>query len=281
MAHATANDLMDMTEELLRAIVMDVAGGLRIAVGEANHLSGPHGSNSVIGRYLRREADHELEEADAPGSSTSPAAGSPVVIDFEAPFQRIRIMPALEEALGPLPDPNDEGAVPQWLEVCARNDLPAPAKPHTLPRLLDHLIGEVLEPRCTQPTFLCDHPASLSPLAKGYDDNAGITQRFELFVNQKELCNAYTELNDPDEQMARFQRQAQHRESGDAESHDTDDVFCMALRCGLPPTAGWGMGIDRLLMLLTGASHIREVLTFPVMKPNSGPIDDLGAEDVE
>ena len=120
-----------------------------------------------------------------------------------------------------------------------------------------------------------DHPKLMSPLAKDHRDRPGLTERFELFINYKEVCNAYTELNDPVEQRARFQAQAKDKDAGDDEAMFVDEDFCKALEYGLPPTAGWGLGIDRLCMLLTDTTSIREVLLFPAMKPLDGtkPID--------
>lgn len=136
--------------------------------------------------------------------------------------------------------------------------------PHTMPRILDKLIGEYIEPLCTDPTFLIHHPVVMSPLAKLKGDN--ICERFELFVNGKEICNAYTELNDPFDQKRRFEDQVKHGNAGDDEAMKMDKGFVMALEYGLPPTAGWGIGIDRLCMFLTNAANIRDVILFPAMK---------------
>ena len=107
----------------------------------------------------------------------------------------------------------------------------------------------------------------MSPLAKDHRSQPGLTERFELFANYHEMCNAYTELNDPVEQRLRFQAQSKDKSAGDDEAMFVDEDFCKALEYGLPPTAGWGMGIDRLCMLLTDSNTIREVLLFPAMKP--------------
>ncbi|ETV92450.1 lysine-tRNA ligase, variant [Aphanomyces invadans] len=189
-------------------------------------------------------------------------------IDFTPPFKRISIVRGIEAAIDEtLPSMTDPNLISKLLDICHRHNISCPA-PHTAPRILDCLVGEFLEPQCKNPTFLTDHPALLSPLAKAHRDNADLTERFELFVAGKELCNAYTELNDPDEQRLRFQSQLADRDLGDQEAHEKDEAFCTALEYGLPPTAGFGIGVDRLVMLLARVAHIREVILFPTMKPD-------------
>ncbi|CAK4637120.1 unnamed protein product [Aphanomyces euteiches] len=208
-----------------------------------------------LGKVFRNEGSHVL----------TTASGS---IDFTPPFKRISIIEGIEQAIQePLPAMDDPELVPKLLALCEKHNVHCPA-PHTAARVLDSMVGEFLEPQCVNPTFLIDHPACLSPLAKAHRDNANLTERFELFVGGKELCNAYTELNDPDEQRLRFQAQMADRNLGDQEAHMKDEAFCTALEYGLPPTAGFGIGIDRLVMLLTSMPHIREVILFPTMKPD-------------
>lgn len=122
-------------------------------------------------------------------------------------------------------------------------------------------MGEFVEPLCINPTFICDHPEVMSPLAKYHRARPGLTERFELFVNGKELCNAYTELNNPFVQRQRFEQQAKDKAAGDDEAMFVDQDFLKAMEYGLPPTGGWGMGIDRLAMFLTDNISIREVST--------------------
>jgi lysyl-tRNA synthetase class 2 len=124
-----------------------------------------------------------------------------------------------------------------------------------------------LEETCVNPTFITNHPEIMSPLAKWHRSRPGLTERFELFVNKHEVCNAYTELNDPVVQRQRFEEQLKDRQSGDDEAMALDETFCTALEYGLPPTGGWGLGIDRLTMMLTDSQNIKEVLLFPAMKP--------------
>ncbi len=122
---------------------------------------------------------------------------------------------------------------------------------------LVQLVGEFLEEQCINPTFICDHPQVMSPLAKWHRSESGLTERFELFVMKKEVCNAYTELNDPIVQRERFEQQAMDKEAGDDEAQMIDETFCTSLEYGLPPTGGWGLGIDRLTMFLTDSNNIK------------------------
>ncbi|THG05734.1 hypothetical protein TEA_004205 [Camellia sinensis var. sinensis] len=135
------------------------------------------------------------------------------------------------------------------------------------PMLVEHFLEET----CVNPTFIINHPEIMSPLAKWHRSKPGLTERFELFVNKREVCNAYTELNDPVVQRQRFADQLKDRQSGDDEAMALDETFCMALEYGLPPTGGWGLGIDRLTMMMTDSQNIKEVLLFPAMKPQDEP----------
>lgn len=133
--------------------------------------------------------------------------------------------------------------------------------------LLALLFEEVVEPRLVQPTFIYDFPAELSPLAKRKDSDPRLAERFELFVGGLEIANAYSELNDPDEQRRRFEEQLQARARGDLEAHEMDEDYVRALQYGMPPAAGEGIGIDRLTMVLTNSPSIREVILFPLLRP--------------
>jgi len=128
-------------------------------------------------------------------------------------------------------------------------------------------VGEFIEPDIISPGFITDHPQIMSPLAKWHRTKKGLTERFELFICSREICNAYTELNDSVVQRQLFQEQQKDRDAGDEEAQPIDEVFCTALAHGLPPTGGWGMGIDRLCMFLTDNTSIKEVILFPAMKP--------------
>ncbi len=134
-----------------------------------------------------------------------------------------------------------------------------------LAKLFDHFV----EPQLVQPVFITDYPIELSPLSKKKEDNPCLVERFELFIGRKEIANAYTELNDPIDQKQRFEEQVAERQAGDEEAHWMDHDFIRALEYGMPPTAGEGIGIDRLVMLLTNSSSIRDVILFPQLKKES------------
>jgi lysyl-tRNA synthetase class 2 len=140
-------------------------------------------------------------------------------------------------------------------------------------KLLMELFEALGEARCVQPTFITDFPAELSPLAKARPDDPRYVQRFELYIAGMEVANAYSELNDPREQRRRFEAQARAREAGDEEAQYLDEDFLRALEYGLPPTAGEGVGIDRLVMLLTDSASIRDVILFPLLRPEARPAD--------
>jgi len=136
-------------------------------------------------------------------------------------------------------------------------------------QVVEHIFAETSEHKLVQPTHVIDHPFDISPLSKLHRENPRLTERFESYVNGWEICNAFTELNDPRDQLARFQDQVAQAEGGNEESMMLDDDFITALEYGLPPTGGWGVGIDRLVMLLTDSTNIRDVIAFPTLKPKS------------
>ena len=184
-------------------------------------------------------------------------------ISFEGPFRRLRILDAIQEYAGVDVKGMDEA---QLREVCKK--LNVEVSPEMgVGKLIDAIVGEYVEKNLVQPTFLIDYPVEMSPLTKRcrYDDT--LTERFELFVNGKELANAYSELNDPVDQLERFEEQAALKSKGDDEAMYIDYDFVRALEYGMPPTSGIGIGIDRLTMFMTGAESIQDVLFFPMMRP--------------
>lgn len=184
-------------------------------------------------------------------------------IDFKRPFKRITMCDAIKEHTG-----IDISAMNEieLREVCDKLNVhhePTMGKG----KLIDEIFGEKCEDSYIQPTFIIDYPVEMSPLCKKHRNNPELTERFELMVNGSELCNAYTELNDPIDQYERFKDQMALSEKGDDEAMFIDHDFIRALEYGMPPTSGMGMGIDRLTMLMTGSASVQDVLFFPQMKP--------------
>ncbi|RZK28016.1 MAG: lysine--tRNA ligase, partial [Hymenobacter sp.] len=136
-------------------------------------------------------------------------------------------------------------------------------------KIIDEIFGEHVEPKLIQPTFITDYPVEMSPLAKKHRDRPGLVERFEAICNGKEICNAFSELNDPIDQRQRFEEQLELGKRGDTEAMVLDDDFLRALEYGMPPTAGLGIGIDRLSMIMTNSHSIQEVLFFPQMRPEA------------
>jgi lysyl-tRNA synthetase, class II len=185
------------------------------------------------------------------------------IIDFTAPFRRLPILEAIQEYTGIDVSQMDESGL---REVCQQ--LHIPIKPEMgKGKLIDQIFGEKCEPFMIQPTFIMDHPVEMSPLTKKHRHKPGLTERFELFVNCKEICNAYSELNDPIDQRERFEEQVRLMERGDDEAMFIDYDFLRALEYGMPPTSGIGFGMDRIAMLFTNQPSIQDVLFFPQMRP--------------
>ena len=187
------------------------------------------------------------------------------LISFKAPFRRLRILDAIKEFAGVDVAGMDEA---QLRETCKRLNVEVDPT-MGVGKLIDAIFGDYVEHNLIQPTFIIDYPVEMSPLTKRcrYDDT--LTERFELFVNGKELANAYSELNDPIDQLERFEEQAALKSKGDDEAMYIDYDFVRALEYGMPPTSGIGIGIDRLTMFMTGAETIQDVLFFPTMRPEA------------
>lgn len=185
------------------------------------------------------------------------------VIDFGPEFQRVTMLDSIKHFTGYDLTGMDEN---QIREVCKKLNMEIDDSMGK-GKLIDEIFGEFCEGNYIQPTFITDYPKEMSPLCKRHRNNPDLTERFELMVNGKELANAYSELNDPIDQLERFQEQLRLSEKGDDEAMFIDMDFVRALEYGMPPTSGMGIGMDRLVMLLTGQTAIQEVLLFPQMKP--------------
>ena len=192
------------------------------------------------------------------------------VISFKAPYRRLPILDAIKEKTGYDLEGKSEEEI---REVCKQLNLEID---DTMGKgkLIDEIFGEFCEGTFIQPTFIIDYPVEMSPLTKMHRTKPGLTERFELMVNGKELANAYSELNDPIDQEERFKEQMRLADKGDDEAMVIDQDFLRALQYGMPPTSGIGIGIDRLVMLMTGNSYIQDVLLFPQMRPEKVPARD-------
>lgn len=234
-AYADVYDLMDTTEIMFSEMVKEITGSYVIKYHpDPNNL----------------EKEYEL--------------------NFSRPWKRINMIEELEKTFSVKFPPGDQLHTAETgvflKNILIKHKLDC-SPPLTNARMLDKLVGE-LEDTCINPTFIFGHPQMMSPLAKYSRDIPGLCERFEVFVATKEICNAYTELNDPFDQRERFEEQARQKDQGDDEAQLIDETFCNALEYGLPPTGGWGCGIDRLAMFLTDSNTIREVLLFPTLKPD-------------
>lgn len=190
-------------------------------------------------------------------------------IDFKAPYPRIPILAAIKEHTGYEVSGMDEASL---RDVARKLDIEVDES-MGVGKLIDEIFGEKCEDHYIQPTFIIDYPKEMSPLTKEHRSNPALTERFELIINGKEIANAYSELNDPIDQRERFEEQLKLSEKGDDEAMFIDQDFIRALEYGMPPTSGIGIGVDRLVMLLTNNASIQEVLFFPQMRPEKKPLE--------
>ena len=185
------------------------------------------------------------------------------LINFKAPYQRL----TMAESIKKYGDFDIEGKTEEELGAFAKSIGCEVTSDMGKGKLIDEIFGATAEEHLIQPTFITDYPIEMSPLTKKHREKEGLVERFELFVNGKEIANAYSELNDPEDQKERFVEQLKLAERGDEEAMAMDHDFIRSLEYGMPPTSGLGVGIDRLTMMLTNQESIQEVLFFPQMRP--------------
>jgi lysyl-tRNA synthetase class 2 len=226
-------------------------------------LSPKHNPEFTVLEFYEAYADYNdvADRTEALVSAVAQQVGSRGEIDFSTPWPRMTLRDAILEHSGV-----DFRAHPDRDSLVAAIGDRLPAEGRTWPQLVDDLLSTYVEPTLQQPTFLLDYPVELSPLAKRHRSEEGLVERWEAFCGGVEIANAFTELNDPDEQRARFEAQARFAAEGDDEVAPYDQAFVEALEQGMPPTAGVGVGIDRLVMALTDRPSIREVVLFPALR---------------
>jgi lysyl-tRNA synthetase class 2 len=224
-----------------------------------------HNPEFTMLEFYEAYADYEdvAKRTEELVAAAAEAAGYEGELDFTPPWRRHRLAEAIQMHTGvDILANRDRAALAAAMQ---RQGLEVPAT-DTWAQLVDELLGKYVEPSLEQPTFLLDYPVELSPFAKRHRTEAGLVERWEAYVRGMEIANAFTELNDPDEQRRRFEEQVRHAAAGDEETQPFDEDFLQALEQGMPPTGGVGVGIDRLVMALTGRTSIREVVLFPAMR---------------
>ena len=224
-----------------------------------------HNPEFTVLEWYEAYADYDdvARRCEALLASVAAAVGYEGELDFSAPWRRETLAEAIGKRSGV--DILAERELASLQAALRERGLEVPAE-ETWGQLVDHLLTKYVEPELVQPTFLRDYPVELSPFAKRHRSEPGLTERWEAFAGGMEFANAFTELNDPDDQRARFEEQQRFAAAGDAEAHPYDEAFLQALEHGMPPTGGIGIGIDRVVMLLTGQTTIREVVLFPAMR---------------
>ena len=226
-------------------------------------VSHKHNPEFTVVEWYEAYADYEDEAArtEAVVRRAAEAVGYDGPLRFDQPWKRLTLREAIRGGSGvDVLEHRDAGA----LAAAIGDRLPTEGR--SWPQLVDDLLSKFVEPGLEQPTFLMDYPKELSPLAKDHRSEPGLVERWEAFAGGMEIANAFTELNDPDEQRRRFEAQQRLAMGGDDEAQPYDEVFVEALEQGMPPTGGVGLGIDRLVMLLTGTRSLREVVLFPAMR---------------
>ena len=244
-AYADYSELIDLTEDLLSRLVRDVTGGTSVTFrGETIDFSAPFARHSMAGAiaHFSHLEDMSISESDLDDRDT--------------------VVELIRKAVRRHPVHADGTHPPE-------NEKPQPMNTMSHGKLIAELFETIAEKHLVQPTFITDFPVEVSPLSKQRPDDPRFVERFELYVGGMEVANAFSELNDPDEQARRFLDQIAQREQGDDEAHRMDEDYVRALEFGMPPTGGEGIGIDRLVMILTDSPSIRDVILFPLMRPRA------------
>jgi lysyl-tRNA synthetase class 2 len=228
-------------------------------------LSPKHNPEFTVVEWYEAYADYEVaaQRLEAVVGAAAAAVEHPA-IDFTAPWRRVKLREAIRERSGiDFIEHRDRDALAAAIR---QRGLAIETEGATWAKLVDELLSTCVEPTLQAPTFLFDYPVELSPLAKAHRSEPGMTERWEAYAGGIEIANAFSELNDPDEQRARFIAQREQAAAGDEEAQPFDEAFIEALELGMPPTGGVGLGVDRLVMLLLARSPIREVILFPAMR---------------
>jgi lysyl-tRNA synthetase class 2 len=215
--------------------------------------------------WMMKVTEQMIEQVAIALNGTTEVTVGETVINFKAPFRRITIFDAVKENTGIDISQMDEAALRDVCKQLKVEVTPSMGKG----KLIDEIFSNTSEYVYVQPTFITDYPVEMSPLTKKHRSKPGLVERFELMINGKEIANAYSELNDPVDQRQRFEEQVKLQQRGDDEAMFIDNDFLRALEYGMPPTAGIGIGIDRLCMLMTNQHSIQDVLLFPMMRPES------------
>ena len=225
-----------------------------------------HNPEFTVLEWYEAYADYEdvARRCEALIAHVAQTVGYEGELDFTSPWRRER----LAEAIGSRAqvDILAERTFESLAAAIREQGHEVPENEETWGQLVDHLLTKFVEPELIQPTFLLDYPVEISPLAKRHRSDPGLTERWEGFADGMEIANAFTELNDPDDQRERFEQQSRYAAEGDEEAQPLDEAYVQALEQGMPPTGGIGIGIDRLVMLMTGQRTIREVVLFPAMR---------------
>ena len=271
-AYTDYNGMMELTEEMYRHVAKEVLGTTTIRVSVKENSMEFEAAKSA--NMLVEETVTVTKPAEAQGEEPTTAEEKRYFIDIDlgSPFKRVTMIDVVKEYAGvDFKEVADTAAAKKLADERGIHY----EDRHTKGDILNLFFDEYCESKMIQPTFVMDHPIEISPLTKKKPDDPDYVQRFEMYIMGQEMCNAYSELNDPIDQRERFKAQDALADAGDEEANHTDEDFLNALEVGMPPTGGIGYGIDRMVMLMTGQTTIRDVILFPTMKSsgNENPVE--------